>query len=65
MASSENAYIYRVPKQLLLPDPELAFLMNEHALWFGSNRIIVTSPFKDCLDLALFYREETDMPAGG
>lgn len=64
MESSNNAYICRIPKDPILQDPELAFIMNEHALWMSSNRIIVSSPFKDCLDLTLFFVAETDMTAG-
>ncbi len=64
MESSTNAYICRIPKKPLLEDPELAFIMNEHALWMSGNRIIVSSPFKDCLDLTLLFVAETDIEAG-
>ncbi|KAE8448432.1 hypothetical protein EG329_009497 [Mollisiaceae sp. DMI_Dod_QoI] len=64
LESSTNAYICRIPQEPLLQDPELAFIMNEHALWMSSNRVIVSSPFKDCLDLTLLYVAETDISAG-
>ncbi|CZR54504.1 uncharacterized protein PAC_04388 [Phialocephala subalpina] len=32
-----NAYICRIPKEPILQDPELAFIMNEHALWMSAN----------------------------
>lgn len=41
METSNNAYICRIPEEPILQDPELAFIMNAHALWMSSNRIIV------------------------